>query len=243
MKKAFLLTALMVLPFLHAWTQGGRDNRTSIPLIGVEAPSFTARTTNGVINFPADFGSDWKILFAHPKNFTPVCSSEVLELASEQEEFERLGAKIVVISTDKLDQHLTWKAALEEIRYNNNEPVKISFPLVEDNLYRVSNQYGMIHSAVSLGENIRGVFIIDPENKVRSIFYYPNEVGRNIAEIKRTLVALQATRSNPKIVTPANWTAGDDFMVPVITTAERENLGMPGSKLYQYSWFMIYQKP
>jgi peroxiredoxin 2/4 len=243
MKKVLFISFLFIFPLVQSWTQRGKDPAPGMPLIGVEAPSFTARSTNGVINFPADFGSDWKILFAHPKNFTPVCSSEMLELAAHQETFDRLGAKIVVISTDILDQHYHWKAALEEIRYRDNEPVKIKFPLVEDDKYRVSSQYGMIHPAVSIGQNIRGVFIIDPDNKVRAIFYYPNEVGRNIDELSRTLVALQATRSNPKILTPANWRAGDDFMVPVITTAERESIGKPGSKLYQFSYFMIYQKP
>ena len=243
MKKVFLFTTLMILPFIQVWTQGGGDNRTSIPLIGVEAPSFTAISTNGPVNFPADFGKDWKVLFAHPKAFTPVCSSELLELAREQEVFARLGARLIVISTDNLAQQQSWKAALEEVRFKGNEPVKIGFPLVEDPHYRISNRYGMIHPSANITENIRGVFIIDPENKVRAIFYYPNEVGRNIDELTRTLVALQTTRSNPKIVTPANWRVGDDYMVPVLTSAERENIGKQGSDHYQFHWFMIYQKP
>jgi peroxiredoxin 2/4 len=246
MKKTYLITVLLLLVMVQVRTQSRSTTAASktpgIPLIGVEAPEFTARSTNGEINFPSDFGTNWKILFAHPKNFTPVCSSELLELAVEQENFDRLGAKLVVLSTDDLIQHNSWKAALEEINYRDRGPLKIKFPLVEDNSFRAANLYGMIHSAVSIGENVRGVFIIDPQNKVRAIFYYPNEVGRNIDEIKRTLTALQATHNNKKIVTPANWRFGDDFMVPVITSAERAGLEKPESGIYQLSWFMTYMK-
>jgi peroxiredoxin 2/4 len=243
MKKGLLISFLFLFPLVQSWTQRGKETAPGIPLIGVEAPSFTGLSTMGPVNFPADFGNSWKVLFAHPKAFTPVCSSELLELALEQETFARLGAKIIVVSTDNLDQQKTWKAALEEVKFKGNGPVKIGFHLVEDPHYRISNQYGMIHPSVSIGENIRGVFIIDPENKVRAIFYYPNEVGRNIDELTRTLVALQTTRSNPGIVTPANWRAGDDYMVPTLTSAERENVGKQGSAHYQFHWFMIYQKP
>lgn len=240
MKKNLLLSAFLLLPFLTVWTQSNRTN--TIPLIGVEAPSFTAESTNGRINFPGDFNSSWKILFAHPKNFTPVCSSELLELALNQDNFKSLDAKIVVISTDNMSQHNSWKAALEEISYKGNGPVKIDFPLIDDNNFRVSNLYGMIHSAASIGQNIRGVFIIDPENKVRSIHYYPNEVGRNIDELLRTLAALQATDKDKNVVTPANWEPGNDFMVPVISAEERESIGVTDSPFYQKSWFMTYKK-
>jgi peroxiredoxin 2/4 len=243
MKKGLLMSFLFIFPLVQSWTQRGNEAAPGIPLIGVEAPSFSALSTKGQINFPADFGRDWKVLFAHPKAFTPVCSSELLEMAHAQEVFDRLGARLIVVSTDNLDQQMSWKSALEEVRFKGNNPVKIGFPLVEDPQLRISNQYGMIHPSVSIGENIRGVFIIDPDNKVRAIFYYPNEVGRNIDELARTLVALQTTRSNPRIVTPANWRAGDDYMVPVLTSSERENVGKQGSAHYQFHWFMIYQKP
>jgi peroxiredoxin 2/4 len=240
MKKSLLFAVLLLLPLSQMLPQAAKTSGT--PLIGANAPSFTAQSTTGTINFPSDFGANWKILFSHPKDFTPVCSSELLELAYEQESFEKLGAKLVVVSTDQLSQHYSWKSALEEIRYKDRETVKINFPLVDDNTFRVSNLYGMIHPEVSLGQNIRGVFFIDPENKVRAVFYYPNEVGRNIDELKRTLVALKATDNNKNIVTGANWNPGDDYLVPVVTMEERNNVGKTGSDLYQYSWFMIYRK-
>ncbi|MFP4365986.1 MAG: redoxin domain-containing protein [Bacteroidales bacterium] len=240
MKKIHLFLALFLLSVVQIGAQSNRNN--SIPLIGVTAPSFTAESTNGTINFPGDFGKSWKILFSHPKDFTPVCSSELLELAYEQDDFNKLGASLIVISTDDLEQHNSWKDQLEEINYKDRSPVKIKFPLVDDISYKVSDLYGMIHSAVSIGENIRGVFFIDPDNKVRAIYYYPNEVGRNIDELKRTLVALQTTYNDRKVHTPANWIPGEDVMVPVITSEQRKNVGQEGSPFYQYSWFMTYLK-
>jgi peroxiredoxin 2/4 len=260
-----LITALFFLSVNQVWTQdpgGGtadyqfwkerrfpvmqQADRTQmvgdLPLIGVQAPSFTAETTEGRINFPGDFGENWKILFSHPKDFTPVCSSELLELAHKQESFSELGARLVVVSTDRLEQHIRWKKELERIRYKDRNPVTINFPMVDDNNYKVAQSYGMIHSNTGIGKNIRGVFIIDPENRVRSINFYPNEVGRNIDELKRTLVALQETYNDRNIVTPANWQQGDDFLVPVITVEERDAMGTPESALYQYSWFMTFRK-
>ena len=243
MKKGILFTALFLFSVALVMSQGRRNQRSNtIPLIGVEAPSFTAESTKGTINFPADFGASWKIIFSHPKDFTPVCSSEILELAYQQESFSSLNASLLILSTDLLEQHFLWKAALEEINYKDKGAMDINFHLVSDDSYRVSNLYGMIHSEESIGQNIRGVFIIDPDNKVRSILYYPNEVGRNIDELKRTLIALQKTRNENNLVTPANWRPGDDFMVPVISAQEKANIGSPDSPYYQLSWFMTYKK-
>ncbi len=243
MKTSFLLSALILISMSQMWAQDNRRARTNtLPMIGVTAPSFKAQSTNGEINFPGDFGQNWKILFAHPKDFTPVCSSELLELAYHQESFNRLGVDLVVISTDILSHHFDWKSALEAVQFKDREAVKISYPLVSDDSYKVSNLYGMIHPEVSIGENIRGVFIIDPDNKVRSIHYYPNEVGRNIDEIKRTLIALQTTHKNKNVLAPANWQPGEDLMVPVLSSAEKAKLGSPDSPFYQLSWFMTYKK-
>ncbi len=239
MNKVLILAAFFFLGINFAQSQNF-DVKT--PLLGVEAPSFRAESTHGTMNFPADFGRNWKILFSHPKDFTPVCSSELLELAYQQEGFDRLGASIVVLSTDLLSQHRSWVAALEDIPYKDGKPVNISFPLVSDEQHRVSYMYGMIHSAESIGENIRAVFIIDPDNKVRAINYYPNEVGRNIDELKRTLIALQKTHKRKDIATPANWQPGDDFMVPILSSADRESIGTPGSLFYQWSWFMTFMR-
>ena len=215
---------------------------TPIPIIGSEAPSFTASSTNGKINFPDDFGDSWKIMFSHPKDFTPVCSSEILELAYSQESFEEMGVKLLVLSTDILGQHKSWKMALEEIQLKDRMPVKINFPLVADNDLKVSQKYGMIHSAASVSQNIRGVYVIDPNNIVKAIMFYPNEVGRDIEEIKRTVVALQANYVDETVYTPANWQEGEDVLVPVLSKSDKENLNKASSEYYQLAWFMTYKK-
>ena len=216
------------------------ESRNSIPLIGDTAPSFVAESTNGPIHFPEDYERSWKILFAHPRDFTPVCSSELLELAFVQREFDRLGAKLVVMSTDRLESHFAWKAALEEIPYRGRKPVKINFPLVEDSGYKVSELYGMTHPMAKKGPNIRGVFFIDRENFIRAIFFYPGEVGRNTNELLRTLEALQRSDNNFNIVAPANWVSGEPLMVPYPTPLMLQNMLGENPLYFQYSWFMTY---
>jgi len=236
MKKVFLLSVLSLFTVTQIWAQ-----KASVPEIGSQAPSFSAMSTTGMINFPEDFGDSWKILFAHPKDFTPVCSSEILELAYSQEEFKEMGVKVAVLSTDNIDQHNSWKAALEKISYKDRNPIKINFPIIEDNGMKVSQQYGMIHSITSTSKNIRGVYFINPDNQVKAIYFYPNEVGRDLGELKRTLSALQTTHNNENLVTPANWKKGDDVIVPVLTQTEKDNLGKEGSEYYEVAWFMIFK--
>ena len=237
MKKLFLSTALF---FFLVGQMSAQD--IAVPLLGADAPSFTAMSTNGKINFPADYGKNWKIMFSHPKDFTPVCSSEMLELAYSQESFAELGVKLVVLSTDILEQHKTWKAALEEIHYKDRDPVKINFPLIADNDLKVSKLYGMIHSPESVSQNIRGVYFISPDNKIKAILFYPNEVGRNIEEMKRTVIALQTSYNTENLVTPANWNLGDDVLIPVLSQSDKEKVGNPDSEYYQYSWFMTFKQ-
>lgn len=240
MKTKVLVLVMLFMTVIQVHSQEKKIIR--IPLLGEVAPSFKAQSTNGQIAFPEDFGNKWKILFAHPKDFTPVCSSELLELSQQQEDYRNLDAQIVVLSTDIISQHNDWVKALEEIKYKDREPVKIKFPLVADDNLIISNQYGMIDPSSSISQNIRAVFIIDPKNKIRSITFYPKEVGRNMEEIKRTLVALQTIDDQKNLVTPANWIPGDNLMVPVITQAERERIGNADSDIHQVAWFMNFRK-
>jgi peroxiredoxin 2/4 len=240
MKKRILMPVVFFSFLIHVWGQYEKNN--GIPLVGFDAPSFTAQSTNGNINFPEDFGNNWKIIFAHPRDFTPVCSSEILELAYKQEEFYHLGVNLIVLSQDNLPTHLSWKAALEETPYKGRDPVKIHFPLVVDYNFEISLLYGMVHPGENKpGSNIRSMFIINPENKVRAILHYPNEVGRNIDELKRTIVALQLV-DNGNVVTPANWKPGDDVMIRGLNPSEEERSGNPDTILYQYSWFMTFKR-
>ena len=235
MKKMFLF--VISAAFLFVTSNAQRQ----IPLIGSEAPIFKANSTQGQLTFPNDFGDSWKILFSHPQDFTPVCSSELLELANLQEDFEKLGVKTAVISTDNVARHKSWVTHLEELDYKGRGTQKINFPLFEDVKGEASGLYGMLHEPVSTVKDIRGVFIIDGNNIVRSINFYPMEVGRNMDEIIRIVMALKTT-SEEKVLTPANWTKGDDVMVPYFPYTKEELAQNPELKDNYYNvgnrmWF------
>ncbi len=236
--KKLMLTLVSV-----AFLVGGvfSQKSSNIPLIGSKAPSFTTKSTNGKIKFPDDFGKDWKILFSHPQDFTPVCSSELLELAYMEKDFKRLGVQIAVISTDDVDMHKMWKAHLEELDYKGRGTQQINFAILDDSKATVSKTYGMLHSPTSTSKDIRGVFIIDSENMVRSINFYPMEVGRNMTEIVRIVEALQTTDAE-QVLTPANWNEGDDVMVPYFPYTKAQLAANPELKDEYYNmgnrmWF------
>jgi peroxiredoxin (alkyl hydroperoxide reductase subunit C) len=238
MKKFILFTLLLSLAaIIHAQN----DGNTRVPIIGEKAPAFTIQTTNGNLKFPSDFGKSWKILFSHPQDFTPVCSSEILELANMQEDFAKLNTKILVLSVDSLYTHADWKKAMEGINYKGRGPLKINFPLAADRNYTVSRQYGMIHNASSSSKTVRAVFIIDPDNVIQTIMYYPMNVGRNMDEVERTLVALQTVaKNNNNYSTPANWQQGNDVLMhSKPTAAEASN---PANGINEVAWFMIFRK-
>jgi peroxiredoxin 2/4 len=241
MKKIIALSGILVL---FAGMLMAQDQTTiTVPMLGDDAPSFTAESTTGTVNFPSDYGGKWKILFSHPADFTPVCSSEILELATAQKEFDDLNTRIVVISVDGVENHAEWKKSLESLRYNGKDPVRIEFPLVSDPKMVVAREYGMVHPKTSTSKDVRGVFIIDPKNKIRAMFYYPMNVGRNLAEIERTLAALQ-TVDKQQVLTPANWQPGGDVLIPYVkSSAEAEKVNTKDDPGYrQLSWYMTYKK-
>jgi len=214
-----------------------------IPLIGETAPGFTAESTAGTLTFPNNNNSKWIILFSHPADFTAVCSTEILELAAMQEDFEKLNCRLMVISTDAVSSHIEWVKSLETIQYKGRNPVKIRFPLISDKNLEISRKYGMIHPDASTTRDVRGVFIIGPEEKIEGIFFYPMNVGRNLDEIKRTLIALQTSEKN-NVLMPANWTPGEDVMLPSPkTSAEADKLLKNNTPdLYQVTWYMLFRK-
>lgn len=235
MKKLFATFALI------AFLIGSATAKGEIPLIGSTAPSFTAETTNGKLTFPEDFGESWKILFSHPQDFTPVCTSELLELAYHNNDFEALDVKVAVISTDELKIHHLWKAHIEELDYKDRGPQKIYFPIIDDHGAKASETYGMLHKPVSTNRDVRGVFVIDSDNKIRSVNFYPMEVGRNISEILRLVEALKTT-DEQKVQTPANWNRGDDVLVPYFPYTAEELRKNPEIQNNYYSvgnrlWF------
>ncbi|MFC2089831.1 peroxiredoxin [Bacteroidota bacterium] len=239
MKKLFVL-GILCLTFTAATAQQGGSQR--IPLIGTKAPSFKSPSTNGPISFPDDFPGQWKILFAHPRDFTPVCSSEILDLAYRQEDFKALNTQILVLSVDRMVSHRSWKADLEDIDFRGKGKVNIEFPLVVDSSYAISYKYGMVDTQSKSGQSVRGVFIIDPQNTVRAFQFYPSEVGRSTDEILRALQALQAHDSHEDIVVPVNWKPGDDFMKHSLSPEDKQELKKPDPNIYYINWYMIYKK-
>lgn len=236
----FMLSLMLSATMMFA---GGSDE-TRIPLLGDNAPAFKAQSTNGTINFPGDYGKNWKVIFSHPLDFTPVCTSELLEIAYMQDEFDALGVKLVVVSTDDLESHENWKKSMESLTYKGRETVTIKYPLVDDMNQVIAKEYGMVHPSVNTTEYVRGVFIIDPDNKVRAITFNPMEVGRNIEEIKRTIIALQ-TSDSEMVFTPANWEPGDDVLIPFVKSGDDGNSKVAkkdDENLYQVAWYMTMKK-
>lgn len=189
-----------------------------MPLIGDKAPAFEAETTKGMIRFPDDYAGKWGILFSHPADFTPVCTSELFTFAKMTEEFREMDAELVGLSVDSVSSHLAWlKSIEEEIRFHGEQNVKIDYPVIADVKMAVARKYGMIHPSVSDTKAVRAVFLIDPEAKIRAILYYPLSTGRNFQEIKRLLAALQVT-DKYQVSTPADWQPGEDVVVSAPTT-------------------------
>jgi peroxiredoxin (alkyl hydroperoxide reductase subunit C) len=170
-----------------------------------------------------------------------VCSTEILELAKLQPEFDKLGIKVVVVSTDLLDTHVQWKKSLESLKLNNNEAVNIKFPLVDDKNLSISKKYGMIHAATNTTEAVRGVYIIDPDNIIQAIYFYPRSVGRNTDELLRIVAALQST-SSKEFYTPVNWKPGNDLLVPIPPKTDANSATPVPSGYYSPVWYLWYKK-
>lgn len=186
----------------------------SMPRIGDKAPAFKAVTTQGEINFPEQFAGSWVILFSHPADFTPVCTSEFMTFASMEEQFEKANCKLVGLSVDGLYSHIAWLRTIKEkIEYRGMKNVEVRFPLIEDITMEVARKYGMIQPGESSTKAVRAVFIIDPKGVIRAIIYYPLSLGRNFDELYRALIALQ-TADAFSVATPADWRPGDDVIVP-----------------------------
>ena len=190
-----------------------QTNKNRLPLIGEKAPEFEAVTTQGILKL-SDFIGSWLVLFSHPADFTPVCTTEFIGFSKISEELKKKNTELLGLSVDSVSSHIAWVRNVEE-----KMGVKIPFPIIADLNKEVSNKFGMIHPAQSKTETVRCVFIIDPESKIRAILYYPLTTGRNMKEILRMIDALQTTDKH-KVATPANWNIGDHVVVPPPSTAE-----------------------
>src|SRR5574344_623055 len=166
------------------------DTNYRMPLIGDPAPAFEAVNTQGQIKFPEDFKGKWVILFSHPADFTPVCTTEFMTFASMADEFKELNTELVGLSVDSLYAHIAWLRKIQELEWKGMKNVEVKFPLIEDIKMDVANKFGMIQSH-STTQAVRAVFIIDPKAIIRVILYYPAALGRNFEEIKRIILGLQ----------------------------------------------------
>ncbi|RZJ34604.1 MAG: peroxiredoxin [Flavobacterium sp.] len=186
----------------------------SLPRIGDKAPEFKAMTTQGEINFPADYQGKWIIFFSHPADFTPVCTSEFMTFAKMGPEFSALNCQLVGLSIDGLFSHIAWLRTIKEkIEFKGMKNIEVTFPLIEDISMAVATKYGMIQPQESSTKAVRAVFFVDPKGIIRAMIYYPLSMGRNFDELKRALIAMQ-TADAYNIATPANWLPGDDVIVP-----------------------------
>lgn len=215
-----------------------KNSAVSMPVLGETAPSFNAVTTMGEINFPQDYLGRWVVLFSHPSDFTPVCTSEIATFAAMQEEFARLNTTLIGLSVDSATSHLAWvKEIRDSVTYGMYVGQEINFPIVADLNAEIARKYGMIHPQMNNTKTVRAVFVIDPEGIIRTILYYPQTTGRNFEEIKRVVEALQLT-DKYGVSTPADWHPGKDILLaaPSDMHGVDSRLHNPDKK-YCQNWF------
>lgn len=180
--------------------------------LGDTAPNFKAKTTMGDIDFHEWLGDSWGLLFSHPADFTPVCTTELGRTAALKEEFDKRNVKAIALSIDPMQSHMDWLSDIEETQH-----VKMNFPIIADDDRKVAELYDMIHPKADAKFTVRSVFIIDPDKKIRLTLTYPPATGRNFAEILRVIDSLQLT-DHHKVATPVDWEDGEDCVIlPTIT--------------------------
>jgi len=194
--------------------------------LGDEAPNFTAETTQGTVNFHEWLGDGWGILFSHPKDFTPVCTTELGALAKITEDFKKRNVKVLAVSVDPIDSHKSW---VNDI--NETQGCIVSYPIIADPEKKVANLYDMIHPNALDNMTVRSVFVIGPDKKIKLTLTYPASTGRNFQEILRVVDSLQLT-AKFKVATPANWKDGEDCIItPAVTDADIPNLFPKGHRM------------
>lgn len=216
----------------------------TMPRIGDPAPAFIASTTQGEISFPGDYAGSWVILFSHPADFTPVCTTEFMTFASMQDEFAALNTKLVGLSVDGLFSHIAWLRTIKEkIEFRGMKDVEVTFPLIDDVGMDVASLYGMIMPGEDTTKAVRAVFVVDPTGTIRTIIYYPLSLGRNFDELKRVVIALQ-TADALSVATPADWRPGDDVIVPPPGSCgtAKDRVQEPGEGVTVVDWFFATKK-
>jgi peroxiredoxin (alkyl hydroperoxide reductase subunit C) len=208
----------------------------NMPLLGDEFPEMTVQTTHGQMNLPGDFKGKWFVLFSHPADFTPVCTTEFVGFQKRFEEFKKMDCALVGMSVDQVFSHIKWVEWIEE-----NLDVKIEFPIVAAN-DTIANRLGMLHSGKGTN-TVRAVFIVDPAGKVRLIMYYPQEIGRNMDEIVRAVKALQVSEKQGAV--PANWPNNelikDRIIVSPASDIKTAKERLEDKSLECYDWWFCHK--
>jgi thioredoxin-dependent peroxiredoxin len=190
--------------------------------LGDEAPDFTATSTEGELRFHEYLGESWGVLFSHPADFTPVCTTELGRVAALKSEFDKRNTRVVGLSVDALGSHETWSKDIEDVTGH-----KLNFPLVADQGRQVADTYGMIHPNASDTQTVRSVFVIGPDKKVKLTLTYPAATGRDFSEILRVIDSLQLTAKH-KVATPADWRQGEDVIITTAVSDEEAKQRFPG---------------
>ncbi len=194
------------------------ENITRMPLLGEKFPEVKVQTTHGQMTLPNDYEGKWFVLFSHPADFTPVCTTEFVAFAQKADEFKKMGVELIGLSVDQVFSHIKW---VEWIKDNLN--VEIPFPVIADSAEGVSKALGMIHPGKSSSNTVRAVFVVDPKGNLRLMIYYPQEIGRNVDEVIRAVKALQMS-DKFGVAAPENWPnndlIGDHVIVPPATNVE-----------------------
>jgi thioredoxin-dependent peroxiredoxin len=189
--------------------------------LGDEAPDFTAETTLGTIRFHEWKQGKWAVLFSHPKDFTPVCTTELGAVAALRDEFERRNTKVIGLSVDPLEAHARWEGDIADVTGQ-----RVNFPMIADPERKVADLYGMIHPNASDTLTVRSVFVVGPDNKVKLTLTYPASTGRNFEELLRVIDSLQLT-ANYAVATPANWKYGEDVIITTAVSDEEARKRFP----------------
>ncbi len=209
------------------------NENQKFPLIGDKFPEMNVQTTHGMVNIPGDYNGKWVVLFSHPADFTPVCTTEFVAFAKRNDKFEDLNAKLIGLSIDQIFSHIKWDEWIED-----KLDVKIPFPIIADSTGEVAKTIGMVHPGKG-SQTVRAVFIIDPKGIIRLIIYYPQEIGRNMDEILRALKALQVSDGNG-VAVPAGWPEneliGDRVIIPPATDVDTAKARLKEYECYDW-WF------
>lgn len=210
-----------------------QETNTSFPLIGQDAPAFTAASTQGEINFPQDFNEKWVVLFSHPADFTPVCTTEFMGFQDKYADFQAINTELLGYSVDGVHSHIEWARNIQK-----NFDVEIQFPIIAGP--QVAQKYGMIHDVDST-HTVRAVFVIDPKGKIAAIMYYPLSNGRSIDEILRLVKALQKT-ANEGVATPESWPnnkrLNSDVIIPPADSMEKAVKNENNVDYKCYDWYL-----